>query len=328
MLELKKYYAKKWGWIMKKKLLTLIMAMTMISLTACGNAVDRTKESVATYNEAVQTYNEQAGEYITAAQATVDANKELNDVMTGAQEVINKGEEPFDEETLTNLKAAMSTASDKQVADPELLPVYEEVTVDESASKEDLKAVKEKAEADTKAIQEVVIPEEIPEVPDYSEDIKAITESQKAYEDSIQGLKQITAPTDDFVMDRLKNIETIADMATVTEDHDPNGQLNKQGGYIGCIYFKDTQVDRSKLYIEKDNVIDIGTDGGGAIEIYTTKEEATSRIDYLGTFDSTGFASGSHYVYGTIVIRTSNYLTGTQQKELTQKILEELIKVK
>lgn len=298
------------------------------SLTACGNAVDSTKESVGTYNEAVKTYNEQAGDYITAAQATVDANKELNDVMTGAQEVINKGEEPFDEETLTNLKAAMSTASDKQVADLELLPVYEEVTVDESASKEDLKAVKEKAEADTKAIQEVVIPEEIPEVPDYSEDITAITESQKAYEDSIQGLKQITAPSDDFVMDRLKNIETIADMAPVTEEHDPNGQLNKQGGYIGCIYFKDTQVDRSKLYIEKDNVIDIGTDGGGAIEIYTTKEEATSRSDYLGTFDSTGFASGSHYVYGTIVIRTSNYLTGTQQKELTQKILNELIKVK
>lgn len=313
---------------MKKKLLALIMVMTMISLTACGNAVDSTKESVGTYNEAVKTYNEQAGDYITAAQATVDANKELNDVMTGAQEVINKGEEPFDEETLTNLKTAMSTASDKQVADPELLPVYEEVTVDESASKEDLKAVKEKAEADIKAIQEVVIPEEIPEVPDYSEDITAITESQKAYEDSIQGLKQIKAPTDDFVMDRLKNIETIADMAPVTEDHDPNGQLNKQGGYIGCIYFKDTQVDRSKLYIEKDNVIDIGTDGGGAIEIYTTKEEATSRSDYLGTFDSTGFASGSHYVYGTIVIRTSNYLTGTQQKELTQKILNELIKVK
>lgn len=248
--------------------------------------------------------------------------------MTGAQEVINKGEEPFDEETLTNLKTAMSTASDKQVADPELLPVYEEVTVDKSASKEDLKAVKEKAEADIKAIQEVVIPEEIPGVPDYSEDITAITESQKAHEDSIQGLKQITAPTDDFVMDRLKNIETIADMAPVTEDHDPNGQLNKQGGYIGCIYFKDTQVDRSKLYIENDNVIDIGTDGGGAIEIYTTKEEATSRSDYLGTFDSTGFTSGSHYVYGTIVIRTSNYLTGTQQKELTQKILNELIKVK
>lgn len=313
---------------MKKKFLVLIMAMTMMSLTACGNAVDSTKESVDTYNEAVKTYNEQASDYMTAAQEIVDANKELNDVMTAAQEVINKGEEPFDEETLATLKVVMSTASDKQVVNPEFLPVYEEVTVDESASKEDLKAVKEKAEADTKAIQEVVIPEEIPEVPDYSDNIKSITESQRAYEDSIQGLKQITAPTDDFVMDRLKNIETIADMAPVTEDHDPNGQLNKQGGYIGCIYFKDIQVDRSKLYIENDNVIDIGTDGGGAIEIYTTKEEATSRSDYLGSFDSTGFASGSHYVYGTIVIRTSNYLTGTQQKELTQKILDELIKVK
>lgn len=313
---------------MKKKLLTIVIAMTMISLTACGNAVDNTKKAVETYNEAVKTYNEQAGEYITASQATVDANEELNSAMTAAQEVINKGEEPFDEETLATLKAAISTASEKQVADPELLPVYEEVTVDENASKEDLKAMKEKAESDTKAIQEVAVPDEIPEVPNYSENITAINEAKKAYEDSIQGLKQITAPTDDFVMDRLKNIETIAEMAPVTEDHDPNGQLNKQGGYIGCIYFRDTQVDRSKLYIEKDNVIDIGTDGGGAIEVYTTKEEATSRSDYLGTFDSTGFVSGSHYVYGTLVIRTSNYLNGTQQKELTQKILDELIKVK
>ena len=152
---------------MKKKLLTIVIAMTMISLTACGNAVDNTKKAVETYNEAVKTYNEQAGEYITASQATVDANEELNSAMTAAQEVINKGEEPFDEETLATLKAAISTASEKQIADPELLPVYEEVTVDENASKEDLKAMKEKAESDTKAIQEVAVPDEIPEVPNY-----------------------------------------------------------------------------------------------------------------------------------------------------------------
>ena len=75
---------------MKKKLLTIVIAMTMISLTACGNAVDNTKKAVETYNEAVKTYNEQAGEYITASQATVDANEELNSAMTAAQEVINK----------------------------------------------------------------------------------------------------------------------------------------------------------------------------------------------------------------------------------------------
>lgn len=313
---------------MRKKLITLIVSISILSLTACGNVVDSTKEAVNVYNETVKEYNEQAGDYIIASQAIVEANKELNDIMNASQKVINKGEEPFDEETLTTLKSAMSTAADSQRKNPELLPVYEELSVDENASKDDLKALKEQAEGDTKAIQEVEIPETVPEVPDYSELEKSITEAQKAYEESIQGLKQITAPTDDFVMERLKNIETITEMAPVTEDHDPNGQLNKQGGYIGCIYFEDTQVDRSKLYIENDNVIDIGTDGGGAIEIYTTAEEATSRSDYLGTFDSTGIASGSHYVYGTIVIRTSNYLTGTQQKELTQKILDESIKVK
>ena len=85
-------------------------------------------------------------------------------------------------------------------------------------------------------------------------------------------MKQVTAPTDEFVMERLQRIETITEIDAVSEDHDPNGMLNKQGGYIGCIYFEDSQVDRSQLYIKdgEDNVIDIGTDGGGAIEIFKT----------------------------------------------------------
>lgn len=38
--------------------------------------------------------------------------------------------------------------------------------------------------------------------------------------------------------------------------------LNKQGSYIGCIYFTVTQVDRSQLYIAEGEgyVIDVGTD--------------------------------------------------------------------
>lgn len=126
-----------------------------------------------------------------------------------------------------------------------------------------------------------------------------------------------------------QRVETISAIEPVTEDHDPNGQLNKQGGYIGCIYFTDTQVDRSQLYIEdgKDNVIDVGTDGGGAIEVFATAKEANVRNDYLASFDGGMFASGSHYVEGTCLIRTSNYLNGTQQKELTAKITEALIAI-
>ena len=143
-------------------------------------------------------------------------------------------------------------------------------------------------------------------------------ESVEMEEDETEGLA--VAPTDDFVMERLSLIGTITDMAPVTEDHDPNGQLGKQGGYIGCIYFQDKQVDRAANYITEDDVIDVGTDGGGAIEIFKTKEEAAVREAYLATFDGTGFSSGSHKIVGTCLVRTSTYLTASQQNALTDQI--------
>lgn len=44
---------------MRKKLITLIVSMSIFSLTACGNVVDGTKEAVNVYNETVKEYNEQ-----------------------------------------------------------------------------------------------------------------------------------------------------------------------------------------------------------------------------------------------------------------------------
>lgn len=69
---------------------------------------------------------------------------------------------------------------------------------------------------------------DMPEVPDYTDAIKTVADAQLAYEDSVQGLKQITAPADDFVLERLQKVDTITAMDAVTEDHDPNGKLNKQ----------------------------------------------------------------------------------------------------
>ena len=143
-------------------------------------------------------------------------------------------------------------------------------------------------------------------------------------EDSEEGNDLVTAPTDDFVMERLKLVQTITDMAAVTEDHDPNGQLNKPGGYIGCIYFTDKQVDRDKNYITSDDVIEVGTVGGGAIEIFANSDDAKKREEYLATYDGTAMSSGSHKVIGTCLIRTSDYLTASQQQELTQNIITAL----
>ena len=175
-------------------------------------------------------------------------------------------------------------------------------------------------------MKSIVIPE-IPKVPEYSEAILNIEEKQRDYEDSVQGFKQVIAPTDEFVINRLKRIETIIEIDAVTENNDPNKQLNKQGGYIGCIYFSDKQVDKSKLYIEIDTVIEIATDGGGAVEIVKTVAEAKNRDTYLGGVDGGALSSGSHHVVGTVIIRTSRELTASQQNELTLKITDALLDI-
>ena len=133
----------------------------------------------------------------------------------------------------------------------------------------------------------------------------------------------IIAPSDDYVIERLKKIDTVTKVAAVTEEHDPNGQLHKPGGYIGCIYFEDSLVDKSKVYREGD-VIDIGTEGGGAIEIFDSVDDANKRNSYLSTFDGGILSNGSHTVVGTCVVRISDHLTATQQRELTDTIIDML----
>jgi hypothetical protein len=88
------------------------------------------------------------------------------------------------------------------------------------------------------------------------------------------------------------------------QGNDVNGQLGKQGGYSGAIFFSyDSVTD-----VEGTDSIDKGTDGGGCIEIYPNVSDAKKRNEYLATFDGTPFSSGSHKVVGTLVIRTSSYL--------------------
>ena len=317
---------------MKKKAAFIISVILCIGLlSACGTEklAEEAKTAVDTYNTAAEAYNESIKPFNEAVEQIETANSGLQDVLDTAQEVINKGEEPYDAETLEGLKTALAEAGGAKVSVPAELEAIDVLSVPEGAKKDDLEALIEQATAGAEEISEKTVPD-LPEIPDYADSIKAVEASQTTYENSIQSLKQITAPSDDFVMERLQRVDTITAMDGVTEDHDPNGQLNKQGGYIGCIYFTDTQVDRSQLYIEdgKDNVIDIGTDGGGAIEIFATADEANVRNNYLAGFDGMGaFSSGSHYVEGTCIIRTSNYLNGTQQKELTEKITQALIAI-
>ena len=131
--------------------------------------------------------------------------------------------------------------------------------------------------------------------------------------------------TDDILMNpsieevsaKITNIDGIINIGIVTEDNDHNGKLNKPGGYTGALYF-------TYDLISDDNSLDPiaeGTDGGGSIEVYSTVEDAESRDALLGAFDGTIFSSGSHIVIGTIVIRTSDNLTASQQSILEEAII-------
>ena len=106
-----------------------------------------------------------------------------------------------------------------------------------------------------------------------------------------------------------------------------NGKLNKAGGYTSTVYFSYDKVPESEIKHKGDTIIDKGTDGGGGIEVYANEEDVNKRNDYLSNFDGGLFASGSHKVLGTVLVRTSNYLTASQQKDLESAIVDALTKV-
>ena len=132
---------------------------------------------------------------------------------------------------------------------------------------------------------------------------KNITEKLTAYQNSVKQLAQITNPKYTFIEERLKEVDTIQEVQHATEEHDPNGLLNKQGGYTASIYFSDSQVTEP---VYGTDIVDKGTEAGGCIEVYKTKDEAEKRNTYISAFDGGQLNPGSHYVYGTIVIRTFN----------------------
>lgn len=134
-------------------------------------------------------------------------------------------------------------------------------------------------------------------------------------------IEQITAPSEEWIIERLNGVEDIIDVQAVTEDNDPNHLLNKEnGGYVACVYFTSTGIDENNE-LGKDPVAK-GTDGGGAVEVYASLEDAMARCEYLSEFDNTILYTGSYAIVGTTVIRISYRYTDEEQYELTDRITQ------
>ena len=81
---------------------------------------------------------------------------------------------------------------------------------------------------------------------------------------------------------RLKEIVTITDVQSATENNDPNQDLNKQGSYTAAVYFADNEVTNP---VAGADLVAKGMDAGGCVDVYKTAEDAKKRNDYLSAFD-------------------------------------------
>lgn len=272
----------------KKTLLGLIAAIAIIVIGIC------------VWYFQVKKPHDLAETKFNAAVKEVEAkNTELTSAMNDAQKILDKKEAVYDN---TTKEAFITTLSDAKAAQRKI-PDLPKKTAD--------------INAETKKLSEPL---------DYSSVINAISEKQTAYQNSVLQMKQITNPNEDFIIQRLKGIPNISGYQAVTEDHDPNGNLNKQGGYTSTVYFSTPLIDQSSVY--GNDIVDKGTECGGAIEVYASEEDAEKRDSYLASFDGAGMLnSGSHKVLGTIAIRTSTKLTATQQNEFTNNITNKLLEL-
>lgn len=244
-------------------------------------------------------YNKAKSDFATAVKERKLENQKLDKSIASAEKAVHSKIKPYDPNTLKQLKRS--------------------ITLAKKAKKEIPSAPKS-----TKKIKKLT--KQLKVSFNYSEAENALAQAQENVKNSIKRMKQITNPSEKFVLARLKDVSDITDAKAVTEGNDPNGQLHKQGGYTSAIYFASSKVNQAE--VNGEDVIEKGTSAGGGIEVYKTAADAKKREKYLANFDNSFIDPGYHTVVGTLVVRTSDKLNATDQKELAQQVINALIKIK
>ena len=236
-----------------------------------------------------------------------------------------------------NMSKAVDTLDKKNAELEELIDTARKtIDSDDKALDETLREKLETSISDAKAIKIVIseypkTKEEIEEFirtvsdSDYSAEVTDLKETTNALQKSIKQYALVNAPSEAYVIKCLKKVKGVINISAVTEDNDPNGNLNKAHSYTAAVYFSHKYVNQKN--ISGKTVIEKGTDCGGCVEVYATEEDAKQRDEYLGAFDGTILASGSHIVIGTVVVRTSNEMKASQQKKVEKAVIAELTRV-
>ena len=126
----------------------------------------------------------------------------------------------------------------------------------------------------------------------YDDEVQVLKDAETALSNSIEQRRLVTAPSEAFVIERLQGVPL---------------------------------VDQSRVI--GSNLAERGIDAGGSIEVFETEEAAKKRCDYIATYDGTFMKAGTHAVIGTVLVRTSDELTASQQKQLEANIIAALTRL-
>ena len=281
--------------------------------------------TVTEYNVTVDEYNQKVSGFNDKAKEIISNIKELDTSLDDAQKIIDRGDIPYQADKMTTLSNTIKDIRNNEIMTPELYEnakaIIEDTKIHNTSVdniKQKIVEVKSSEEKLTAKSQEIVTETASLTIPDFEEQLSIIMTQQKDLEDSYAIQKQVTAPSQEFVIDSLNKVKSVANIAAVTEDNDPNEKLGKAGGYTAQIFFSSPLLGTEAL--AGDKVIEGGTDAGGSIEVYANLDDVKKRDEYLATFDGTVLDSGAHRIVGTMIVRVSTHLTASKQ----QKFLDEL----
>lgn len=136
----------------------------------------------------------------------------------------------------------METVELKNAAEAE---VFESTTSDNSSLDTSLAIINTatsdiaaKTEAIVTSTDAVIANTELIDVPDFTGTIEELEPLYQAACDTVAVQKQITKPSEEFVISRLYTVDGIESIEAVTPSNDPNGKLGIAHGYTAAVYFE------------------------------------------------------------------------------------------
>jgi hypothetical protein len=311
-----------------KQTIAVILVLVLLACSLCGCTSKYYKDAAAAaekFNASAEKANQLIQENNEKLEAILSANKDLDDAIAAAVSLTEQDRLPASNDALMNLYDAVNQARKARKGDPkaEPTPLIELLEATEEMDDATLQAVI--AAAGEKISVELV---SLPDVPDYSAELSVLRQASDDYTASLKEGSVPLKPDEEYIIGKLQTLPTFKSYAQVDKAHDPNGLLGKEGGYTGCVYYIDTRVNtrslRSKYGSRINDPLSMGTEGGGAVEIFPSVEEALKRGEFLAGYEGygAGHITGGHVVCGTMVVRVSTLYSREDRIQVLQELVD------